>query len=254
LNASDTAPIKPKIILDYCGGSNAGTYTSTQAQKVTNQGAVLALGVGPLDPAQANAVVAACTAGGQHNVIFRVMWELNSNYISSTWDYRSGWSAASAINVFQLTAANLRAAMPGCKIVWNPSLTNTAPAGRTSYDTYPGAAACDYVAFDGYDAAGSLAAWETTADAFISLAKNTWKKPWGVGEWGLSNLYGPNAGDDPAYIDAMAARCTVANGCVFQCYFSSSGAGGFKSELSAWPDCLARYLADFPAGGGTWPP
>jgi hypothetical protein len=255
-NALDTAPIAPRVVLDYCSGTYTVDYSVAQAQRVAGQirsgGGTMALGVGPTTAAQANAIAAICNAAGLKNVWFRLMWEQNDNFCNPNWDYRSNLSAAAWISWFNAAAANLKAAMPGCKIVWNPTLTQSAPAGRTSYDTF--SPACDYVAFDGYDAAGTLAAWEAAADAFIALAHGTWHKPWMIGEYGLAKEYGPNAGDDPAYIDAVAARCTTANGCVAHCYFSSTAAvGGITSELSNYPDCKARYVANFPADGGSWP-
>ena len=129
-------------------------------------------------------------------------------------------------------AGYLRTAMPSCKIVWNPILTGTGTGGWTTpYDTFPGAAYCDYVACGRLRRHGIgvelRRPWRNT---FIGLANNTWQKPWGIGEWGLSNLYGANGGDDPAYIDAVAALCTTANGCIFQNYFSSSGrVGSFRN-------------------------
>jgi hypothetical protein len=126
-------------------------------------------------------------------------------------------------------------------------------------DYYPGDAFVDIIGIDTYDAlpgnptyASPRARWTALYAQPSGLGQvitfaHAHAKPLSVPEWGLVNT-GPNggAGDDPAYVDGIAA-VVRANVVRYQSIFLNTTGGTML--ISQAPQSLARYQGDF--GGVT---
>jgi hypothetical protein len=189
------------------------------------------------------------------NAILRLGWEFNGTWFP--WSVATAADAANFAAFWRQIVTTMRA-VPGeqFKFLWNPNAPS--PTSYTPDQAYPGDAYVDYVGTDVYDnywgngPFTAPVAWEHQLsqqwglDWLASFAARH-DKPIAIPEW--SDEFrddGHGLGDDPSFIDHMAAwfvSSKVAFADVW-CYDSSAT---YRNDLldGTFPKALAEFKLDF---------
>jgi hypothetical protein len=208
-------------------------------------------------------------ASGAHDADFRSLGrELVKQGIAPRaivrlgWEFNGDWFAWSAVKnpggyraAFRRAVRELRAAAPGLRIEWCANCGSTGKMGWT--DAYPGDDVVDIISMDVYDQYNS--GWEDILhrDAGLMALRAFAKahhKPEAYPEWGCStDAHGH--GDDPAFVEHMAAWFDAGPRVVYQGYWNTA-AGGPDAVLHGEgagkaPKAAAAYKRLFGAGGKT---
>ncbi|MGA2520328.1 MAG: glycosyl hydrolase [Acidimicrobiales bacterium] len=189
------------------------------------------------------------------NAILRLGWEFNGTWFP--WSVGTAAQAADFAAYWRQIVTTMRA-VPGEKFqfLWNPN--GPSPTSYTTSQAYPGDAYVDYVGTDDYDNYWGNGAFTPTV-AWANQLDQQWgldwlagfaaehHKPIAIPEW--SDEYRPDGhglGDDPSFIDNMAAWF-VTNKVAFAdvwCYDSSAT---YRNNLldGTFPKALAEFKLDF---------
>jgi hypothetical protein len=190
-------------------------------------------------------------AAGLGNSVLRLGAEMNGNwevdFIGTTTQEQNLWATCFANEVTALRQ------VPGESFLMDWDV-NACKGGYTFANYYPGNSYVDILGLDLYDVDCDS---PNTSVSFSQLDNEPYGladfeafaaaqgKPMSLPEWGLSTV---PAGDDPAFLDAMASA--VANGnFAFESYFDGGGGTGSKSLAlsSSAPLSLAAYQQWFGA-------
>ncbi len=190
---------------------------------------------------------------GDANAELRLGWEFNGNWYA--WAVNNDTDAANFAAYWRQIVTTMRA-VPGANFqyVWNVS----DDAGSfTLADAYPGSAYVSSIGVDAYDehwgAATPQATWSNllTANAGLDWAASFGAAngvPVSLPEWGLATGTSGGSvgmGDDPYYINQMAAWI-ASNNVAFDSYFSFDASDGNHSlSSSLFPNAFAAFEADF---------
>jgi hypothetical protein len=194
-------------------------------------------------------------ADDEANAILRLGWEFNGNWFP--WSVATAAQASDFAAYWRQIVTTMRA-VPGeqFQFLWNPN--GPSPTSYSPDQAYPGDAYVDYVGTDDYDnywgngAFVPSVAWQNQLnqqwglDWLVSFAAEH-HKAIAIPEW--SDEYRPDGhglGDDPSFIDHMAAWF-VANKVAFAdvwCYDSSAT---YRNDLldGTFPKALAEFKLDF---------
>jgi hypothetical protein len=191
---------------------------------------------------------------GLSNTILRLGWEFNGNWYA--WSVANATDAANYVAYWRQIVTTMRA-VPGeqFKFFWNPN--GPSPTSYTPDQAYPGDAYVDYVGTDVYD--NSWVTPFTPAVGWSNQLTQQWglnwlasfaashSKPIAIAEW--SDEFrddGHGFGDDPSFIDNMAAWF-VANNVAFTDNFSYDSSSTYRNDLldGTFPNALAEFEKDF---------
>jgi beta-mannanase len=191
-------------------------------------------------------------SAGMGNSVIRLGWEGNGNW------YPWGADPTDYIAAYNQAAAAMKS-VPGANFSfdWSVSAGETNNTPFTAY--YPGNQNVNSIGIDAYDwdfanpSASPEERWNnllTESGGLQDVANFAQQQgePFAVPEWGVvqSESAGgtsPGGGDDPYYVNQMAAFMQSQN-TAFQSYFDTSG-GGIGTTLEQNPQSLAAYLNDF---------
>jgi len=187
---------------------------------------------------------------GLANTILRLGWEFNGNWYS--WSVASATDAANFAAYWRQIVTTMRG-VPGqqFQFFWNPN--GPSPTSYTPDEAYPGDAYVDYVGVDQYD--NSWFTPFTPANGWANDLSQQWGLTWlasfaathhkaiAIAEW--SDEYrddGHGFGDDPSFIDNMAAWF-VANDVSFTDNFSYDSTSTYRNNLldGTFPNSLAEF-------------
>ncbi len=194
-------------------------------------------------------------AGVPANAVFRIGWELNSDYPWGLTGCRTSADAATYIKGYQHIVDIFRESFgPDFTLAWN-FLKNSAKMPLPIESYYPGDAYVDYIDIDYYDNPGTASVAEFNAFAnrgtpanpvginqWLAYAKSKGKMV-AFSEWGIVPPERGGRGDNPAYMEAMfnwfkANACSVA----FESYFNG-GTRGHALGTAEHPRSTAVYKA-----------
>jgi len=190
---------------------------------------------------------------GESDAILRLGWEFNGSWYP--WYVSDATDAANFVRYWQQIVTTMRAVSgQHFKFLWNAS-ADTATS-YTPAQAYPGNAYVDYVGTDVYDEFwGSpftpAASWSNQLsqqwglDWLASFAAAN-DKPIGIPEWSVSiRSDGHGLGDDPAFVDNIAAWF-VAHGVAFDDIFSFDSGDSMNDITDGnFPNSLVAFRADF---------
>jgi hypothetical protein len=187
---------------------------------------------------------------GLSNAILRLGWEFNGNWYA--WSVANSTDAANYVSYWRQIVTTMRA-VPGAqfKFFWNPN--GPSPTSYTPDQAYPGDSYVDYVGTDVYD--NSWVTPFTTTVGWSNQLTQQWglnwlasfaaahSKPIAIAEW--SDEYrddGHGFGDDPSFIDNMAAWF-VANNVAFTDNFCYDSSATYRNDLldGTFPNSLADF-------------
>jgi phosphatidylinositol-3-phosphatase len=246
---------KPQQIYNDFGtpGGGGGSYLNyTPPSNRSTLGLRIMLAVGMIHTAGTAATIGnTLVSNGFQDTIFRIMIEQNTNF-NHPWNQQF-LTASQYITEFQAIVADLRAvAGNNFKYVWCPNGDDgNNLGGRTTPDTWPGAAFVDYVGSDIYDFyggntggnineiltfanGGAQAGWPTLATA----------KPLVLGEWGLNGSGTTYDNGQGATFMTSMINLIQNNNYVAQAYFSFNTSSP-QSDLDLNPHCKSLYVAAF---------
>ncbi len=188
------------------------------------------------------------------NAILRLGWEFNGNWFP--WSVANATDAANFVSYWRQIVTTMRA-VPGARFefLWNPNAPS--PTSYTPAQAYPGNAYVDYVGTDVYD--NFWGKPFTPAAAWVHQLTQQWgldwlaafavehDKPVAIPEW--SDEFRPDGhglGDDPSFIDNMAAWF-VTNRVAFASVWAYDTSAAYRNNLldGTFPRALKRFEADF---------
>jgi hypothetical protein len=277
-DAASATGTHPTLAEDFLPGSNgwSGMINARPLRYLLDgwlgSGYRLVLGV-PIIPTSAGAPVGTLATGatgsydnyfrtlaqslvakGEGNAILRLGWEFNGNW--ETWSVLNPTDAANYAEFFRQIVTTMRSVSPHFQYVWNLSDGSGSASDLTA--AYPGNAYVDYVGDDVYDEScaavpSPAAAWRSflTAHAglnWVAAFAADHDKPLAIPEWGIDS--GRNGacgglGDDPYFIDRMAAWLT-AHRAGFSIYFDFDAPdGSHRLQDGSFPKSLAAFQQAF---------
>ncbi|HEY5025410.1 MAG TPA: glycosyl hydrolase [Acidimicrobiales bacterium] len=193
-------------------------------------------------------------SAGEANAILRLGWEFNGNWYR--WSVQSSADAANFVKYWQHIVTTMRAVHgQSFKFSWNPN--GPSPTSYSPDQAYPGNAYVDYVGTDQYDNFwGSpftpSAAWANDLSQqwglnWLASFAVAHAKPIGIPEW--SDEYRPDGhglGDDPSFMDAMAAWF-VSHKVAFADIWSYDSSSTYRNNIldGTFPKSLAEFKVDF---------
>ncbi len=193
-------------------------------------------------------------AGGQSNAYLRLGWEFDGSWMP--WAATTPGAEASFASYFQQIVTAMRS-VPGeqFRFVWNPDAGAFTQSGYSVAAAYPGNAYVDVIGLDAYDQSWAVSltptnAWSSTTLPTLTAAQqfaSSNGKPLAVPEWGVAlRSDGHGLGDDPYYINQMAAWMqNSSNNVTYESYFDDNS-GGVNSLITggSFPNSLAAFSAD----------
>jgi hypothetical protein len=261
----------PTLAVDYDDRSDgwAGMDSAGNVAGWTGSGYRLVLAV-PVIPDNTGGTLAAGATGayntyfttlaqnlvqmGLSNTILRLGWEFNGNWYA--WSVASATDAANFAAYWRQIVTAMRA-VPGqqFQFFWNPN--GPSPTSYTPDQAYPGDAYVDYVGTDQYD--NSWFTPFTPANGWANDLSQQWGLSWvasfaathhksiAIAEW--SDEFrddGHGFGDDPSYIDNIAAWF-VANKAAFSDNFSYDSSSTYRNDMTdgTFPTALAEFKKMF---------
>jgi hypothetical protein len=211
-----------------------------------NDGSTLALGASGSYDANFTAIATTLVANGFGHTIIRLGWEFNGNW--QPWNANANPTAFVA---YWQRIVGLMRAVPGAdfQFEWCPNIGY----GTLAPDSvYPGDAFVDIIGMDIYDAHYN-AADELPAARWNLFVTESYGLQWqvtfaathnkriSIPEWGCC---GNNAGDDPYFIDQMAAWL-VNNNYLYADYYDQNYNGTWQISNNQWPYAAQRYIYHF---------
>ena len=198
-------------------------------------------------------------AGGEANADLRLGWEFDGNWFA--WNALTPAAEANYAAYFrQIVTAMRSVAGENFKFVWNPDAsTFTGQSTVQGYNVslaYPGSAYVNYIGLDSYDQSWatpftSANAWnQTTLPTLVAAQKFAAAQgvPLALCEWGVTiRTDGAGLGDDPAYVNNMAAWMkTTSNNVAYESYFNNNtipSGGAVNSEITggSFPNSMAAF-------------
>jgi hypothetical protein len=192
---------------------------------------------------------------GLSNSVLRLGWEFNGTWFP--WSVQSSSDAANFAAYWRQIVTTMRS-VPGehFTFFWNPNAIS--PTGYSPSQAYPGDAYVDYVGTDAYD--DFWGSPFTPQAAWANQLSEQWGLDWlasfaaahgkaiAIGEWSASyRSDGHGLGDDPYYVDKMAAWLS-ANHAAFSDIFSFD-TGSESNDLldGSFPNALGAFERDFAA-------
>jgi hypothetical protein len=228
------------IIPDSSSGTSVGTLA---------QGATGAFNAAYVTLAQT------LVAAGQGDAYLRLGWEFDGSWMP--WAATTPSAEASFASYFQQIVTAMRS-VPGeqFRFVWNPDAGAFTQSGYSVAAAYPGNAYVNVIGLDAYDQSWATPqtpanAWASTALPALTAAQqfaSAHGKPLAFTEWGVAiRSDGHGLGDDPYFIDQMAAWMeNPANDVTYETYFDDNS-GGVNSLITggSFPNSLAAFGASF---------
>jgi hypothetical protein len=268
-NLASATGTHPTLATDYLdkGSGWASMAGAAKVKAWSHAGYRLVLGV-PILPGVGTLAEGAAGAYNQYfttlarnlvsvneaNAILRPGWEFNGNWFR--------WSVATAADATNFSAfwrqiVTTMRAVPGqsFKFLWNPN--GPSPTSYTPTQAYPGDAYVDYVGTDAYDnywgtPFTAQAAWihqlaQQWGLNWLVIFAGTHNKPIAIPEW--SDEYrsdGHGLGDDPLFIDNMAAWFVTAK-VAFAGIWSFDSSATYRNNIldGTFPNALAAFKKDF---------
>jgi len=194
-------------------------------------------------------------AAGLGNTYLRPGWEFDGNWYPS-WDADTPTLEAQYAAYFdQIVTAMRSVAGEKFQFVWNPDAAAFTEAGYNVALAYPGNAYVNVIGLDAYDESWlspltPTNAWNNTTAPALNAAHAfaaAQGKPLAFCEWGIAFLSdGAGLGDDPLYINNMAAFMkNPANDVAYESYFNYDGTSDSILTSGRTPNSLAAFKADF---------
>ena len=193
-------------------------------------------------------------ASGQANDYLRLGWEFDGNWYPS-WDAQTPALEADYAAYFdQIVTAMRSVAGEKFQFVWNPDAAAFVQSGYNVALAYPGNAYVNVIGLDAYDKSWATPltptnAWNVTTLPALSAAKAfaaAQGKPLAFCEWGIAYNSDGALGDDPLYVNNIAAWMkNPANNVAYESYFNYDGTSDSLLTSGNTPNSLAAFKANF---------
>jgi hypothetical protein len=200
----------------------------------------------------------ALVAAGEGNSYLRLGWEFDGNWYP--WQATTPIAEANYAQYFQQIVTAMRSVDGGAfEFVWNPDGSAFTSSNYSIAAAYPGNAYVNLIGIDLYDMSwgNSLTSsnlWNSATLPALSTADNFAKaqgKSLAICEWGVQTRQGHGLGDDPLYVNNMAAWMDAPDHNVaYESYFDGITQSGVEDQFQIatnglFPDSRAAFGADF---------